>query len=213
VFRLSVKDTGCGISEEDLQKLARPYVQVGNTKARRGGTGLGLHICRMLARAMGGDMEIESELGKGSTFTVTIQAEKVVDEKPRKPDSPENPVAPATLRILVAEDSKMNQMVLKAMFKKLGVTDITFADNGCEAFGILTAPDAPKFDIVLTDAYMPVMTGHELVAAIRANPSVAKTPVYLFTAEVEMKDTYAAAGFDGILLKPADLESLRKLLP
>ena len=216
VLSLSVKDTGCGISEEDLQKLARPYVQVGNTKARRGGTGLGLHICRMLARAMGGDMEIESELGKGSTFTVTIRAEKAVDGKPRKPDSSENPGNPEAathLRILVAEDTKMNQMVLKAMFKKLGVTDITFADNGCEAFGILTAPDAPKFDFVLTDAYMPVMTGHELVAKIRANPSVAKTPVYLFTAEVEMKDTYAAAGFNGILLKPADLESLRKLLP
>jgi len=216
VLRQSVKDTGCGISEEDLQKLARPYVQVGNTKARRGGTGLGLHICRMLARAMGGDMEIESELGKGSTFTVTIRAEKAVNEKPGRPDSSENPGNPEAathLRILVAEDTKMNQIVLKTMFRKLGVTDITFADNGCEAFGILTAPDAPKFDFVLTDAYMPVMTGHELVAKIRANPSVAKIPVYLFTAEVEMKDTYAAAGFDGILLKPADLESLRKLLP
>ena len=216
VFRLSVKDTGCGISEEDLQKLARPYVQVGNATAKRGGTGLGLHICRMLARAMGGDMEIESELGKGSTFTVTIQAAKAVEGKPdnpESPDNPENPVAPTPLRILVAEDTKMNQMVLKTMFRKLGVTDITFADNGCEALGILTAPDAPKFDFVLTDAYMPVMTGHELVAKIRANPSVAKTPVYLFTAEVEMKDTYAAAGFNGILLKPADLESLRKLLP
>ena len=216
VFRLSVKDTGCGISEEDLQKLARPYVQVGDAAARRGGTGLGLHICRMLARAMGGDMEIESELGKGSTFTVTIQAEKAVAGKPDNPESPgnpENPAAPAPLRILVAEDTKMNQMVLKTMFRKLGVTDVTFADNGCEAFGILTAPDAPKFDFVLTDAYMPVMTGHELVAKIRANPSIAKTTVYLFTAEVEMKDTYAAAGFNGILLKPADLESLRKLLP
>ena len=59
---------------------------------------------------------------------------------------------------------------------------------------------------------MPVMTGMELIAEIRANPSIAKMPVYLFTAEVEMKDAYAAAGFDGILLKPADLESLRKLI-
>ena len=75
-LKVVVKDTGCGISEEDLQKLARPYVQVGNTKARRGGTGLGLHICRMLARAMGGDMEIESELGKGSTFTITLPGVK-----------------------------------------------------------------------------------------------------------------------------------------
>ena len=216
VFRLSVKDTGCGISEEDLQKLARPYVQVGNASAKRVGTGLGLHICRMLARAMGGDMEIESELGKGSTFSVAFPVSVAAKnpDSPEKPENQEKPVArTASLRILVAEDTKMNQMVLKTMFKKLGVTDVTLADNGCEALGILTAPDAPKFDFVLTDAYMPVMTGSELVAEIRANPSLAKIPVYLFTAEVEMKDTYAAAGFDGILLKPANLESLRRLLP
>ena len=216
VFRLSVKDTGCGISEEDMDKLARPYVQVGSATARRGGTGLGLHICRMLARAMGGDMNIESELGKGSTFTVTIQAEVAKGDRPEVPESqgdPNEPVARvATLRVLVAEDTKMNQMVLKTMFRKLGVTNVTFADNGCEALGILAAPDAPKYDFVLTDAYMPVMTGQELVAAIRANPSISKTPVYLFTAEVEMKDTYAAAGFDGILLKPVDIESIGKLL-
>ena len=60
---------------------------------------------------------------------------------------------------------------------------------------------------------MPEMTGMALVAAIRANPSLAKTPVYLFTAEVEMKDTFAENGFDGILLKPANLEALRSILP
>jgi two-component system chemotaxis response regulator CheY len=103
-------------------------------------------------------------------------------------------------------------MVLKAMFRRLGVTDVTCADNGREALEALTAPDAHRFDFVITDAWMPAMTGMELVAAVRANPAVAKTKVYLFTAEVEMKDTYAADGFDGILLKPANLESLRLLL-
>ena len=116
-------------------------------------------------------------------------------------------------RILVVDDTKMNQIVLKAMFGRLGVKDISFADNGREALEMLTAPDAPKFDFVLTDAWMPEMTGMELVAAIRASAALAKLPVYLFTAEVEMKDTYAEKGFDGILLKPANLEALRKLLP
>ena len=106
----------------------------------------------------------------------------------------------------------MNQMVLKAMFRKLGVTGITCADNGREALEILTAPDAPKFDFVLTDMWMPEMNGVKLVEAIRSNPSVAKTKVDLFTAEVEMKDSYAADGFDGILLKPANLDALRLLL-
>jgi len=99
------------------------------------------------------------------------------------------------------------------MFSRLGVTDMTFADNGREALDILLAADAPKFDLVLTDAWMPEMTGMELVAAIRANPALEKLPVYLFTAEVEMKDTYAEYGFTGVLLKPANLEALKKLLP
>ena len=106
----------------------------------------------------------------------------------------------------------MNQIVLKTMFGRLGVTDIAYADNGREALEILTAPDAPKFDFVLTDAWMPEMTGMELVAEIRANRALADMPVYLFTAEVEMKDTYAENGFNDILLKPANLEALRKLL-
>ena len=88
-----------------------------------------------------------------------------------------------------------------------------FADNGREALEMLTAPGAPKFDFVLTDMWMPEMDGMKLVAAIRANPAVAKMKVYLFTAEVEMKDSYAQSGFNGILLKPANLESLRSLLP
>jgi two-component system chemotaxis response regulator CheY len=107
----------------------------------------------------------------------------------------------------------MNQIVLRAMFAKLGVTDIMFADNGREALDILTNPDAPKFDFVLTDMWMPEMDGLELVKAIRSTPAVAKTKVYLFTAEVEMKDSYRQNGFDGILLKPANLEALRNLLP
>ena len=123
------------------------------------------------------------------------------------------PVPRSPVKVLVADDTKMNQIVLKAMFGRLGVTDIFFADNGREALEIITDPDAPKFDIVLADMWMPEITGQELVAAIRANPAVAKTRVCLFTAEVEMKETYEQIGFDDILLKPANLETLRKLLP
>ena len=228
VFRLEVEDTGCGISEADMKKLARPFVQVGAVSEPRSGTGLGLHICRMLARAMGGDMEIKSALGKGATFSIVVPRVRAVESVgvgsggvgsegvgSEGVNSPTHPLhhSPTHLRILVVDDTKMNQIVLKAMFGRLGVKDISFADNGREALEMLTAPDAPKFDFVLTDAWMPEMTGMELVAAIRASAALAKLPVYLFTAEVEMKDTYAEKGFDGILLKPANLEALKKLLP
>ena len=222
VFRLEVEDTGCGISEADMKKLARPFVQVGAVSEPRSGTGLGLHICRMLARAMGGDMEIKSALGKGTTFSIVVPRVRVVENGTTETTGTDGTNHLTTElhshlttqpRILVADDTKMNQIVLKAMFGRLGVKDIAFADNGREALEVLTAPDAPKFDFVLTDAWMPEMTGMELVAAIRANAALAKLPVYLFTAEVEMKDTYAEKGFDGILLKPANLEALKKLLP
>jgi len=222
-LRMAVKDTGCGIGEADLKKLARPFVQVGAVSAQRAGTGLGLHICRRLARAMGGDLEISSELGKGSTFSIVVPGVKVAGSEVGENSSSsrknagihtptQNSNSNSHLRILVSDDTKMNQMVLKAMFRKLGVTGITCADNGREALEILTAPDAPKFDFVLTDMWMPEMNGVKLVEAIRSNPAVAKTKVYLFTAEVEMKDSYAADGFDGILLKPANLDALRLLL-
>ena len=214
VFRMEVEDTGCGISESDMKKLARPFVQVGAVSSQRAGTGLGLHICRMLARAMGGEMEISSVLGKGSTFAIEVPGVSVAETKGLSP-AREKPSSAQKrdCRILVVDDTKMNQIVLRAMFGKLGVTGVTFADNGREALDILSAPGAQKFDFVLTDAWMPEMTGMALVAAIRANPSLAKTPVYLFTAEVEMKDTFAENGFDGILLKPANLEALRNILP
>ena len=217
VFRLEVEDTGCGISEADLKKLARPFVQVGVVSGKRAGTGLGLHICRMLARAMGGEMEIKSALGKGTTISIVVPGVRAVEGEgagagdAAKGDASTSDVS--SLHVLIADDTKMTQIVLRAMFKRLGVKDMDFADNGREALELLTAPDAPKFDFVLTDAWMPEMTGMELVAAIRANPSLAKLPVYLFTAEVEMKDTYAEKGFNGILLKPANLDALRKLLP
>ena len=223
VFRLEVEDTGCGISEADMKKLARPFVQVGVASGQRGGTGLGLHICRMLARAMGGEMEMKSVLGKGTTFSIVVPRVRVVESEgvasggvgefdSSTHNSPTHNSSTA-LRMLVVDDTKMIQIVLRAMFGRLGVKDIAFADNGREALEMLAAPDAPKFDFVLTDAWMPEMTGMELVASIRANAALAKLPVYLFTAEVEMKDAYAEKGFDGILLKPATLEAMRKILP
>ena len=211
VFTMEVQDTGCGISAEDQKKLAKPFVQLRNGAMERGGTGLGLHICRLLAKAMGGDLKISSELGKGATFSVVIPGVRVASCSPGKTQD----VAPAlrNFRVLVADDTKLNQIVLKTMFGRLGVTDITFANDGREALEMLESRGADAFDFVLTDAWMPEMTGMDLVAAIRANPALKRLKVYLFTAEVEMRETYAKKGFDGLLLKPATLESLRRLLP
>ena len=187
----------------------------------------GLSICRKLAKATGGEMNVSSVLGKGTTFSIVVPGVEVAGEELRiengkcKMKEENSAVLHSTFstlhsssrRLLIADDTKMNQIVLKTMFTKLGVKDMTFANNGREALDILKDPDVKPFDFVLTDLFMPEMTGEELVAAIRADPALASNRVYLFTAEVEMKDTYAEKGFDGILLKPANLDALRKLLP
>ena len=215
-LRLEVEDSGCGIGAADLKKLATPFVQVGDVAARHVGTGLGLHICRLLARAMGGEMEVSSVPGKGSTFAVAIPGVKVAEPGNggtggSAPGS-QVPSGHARLRILVADDTRMNQLVLKTMLGKLGVKDLVVVDNGREALEVLKDPAAKPFDLVITDLFMPVMSGEDLIRAVRADPALAPLRVCLFTADVEMKKTYAEKGFDGILLKPANIESLRRVL-
>ena len=211
-FKLEVEDTGCGIGEEDLKLIASPYVQVRSKAARHGGTGLGLSICRQLASAMGGEMTIASTLGKGSTFTVTIPNVKT-GTLPPEPEPEPKPVATSEKkRILIVDDQKMNLMVLKAMLSKIGPFEITMASDGKKALEILKAQDAPQFDLVLTDMWMPELDGAGLVNAIRANAKLSALPTYVVTADVEMLKQYGEKGFSGILLKPITLDKLKDIL-
>ena len=216
-FRLEVEDTGCGISEEDQKRIASPYVQVGSKLARNGGTGLGLAICKQLAVAMGGELGLVSELGRGTTFSVTIPKVRWCTDLNRaelsatqriKVDLPD--VVPSrALRVLMVDDERMNLLILGKMLSKLGIDQTVAARNGREAMAILEAPDAPAFDIVLTDMWMPELDGQGLVSAIRKNPKLKGLPVYVITADVEMQRSYADMGFTGILLKPVTVEALK----
>lgn len=222
-FTLEVEDTGCGISEEDQKKVMTPYVQVGSKASRNGGTGLGLAICRQLAKAMGGDMRLKSVLGKGSTFSIVVPGVKICNASALAPHGADRDAGQsdcvssgskcATLRrVLVADDQKMNILLLKAMLARLGEFEVVAAGDGKEALDILESPDSPRFDIVLTDMWMPDMDGEALVRAIRANKSLADLPVYVLTADVEMRETYSDLGFTGLLLKPVTFDGLRGIL-
>ena len=216
-FRMDVEDTGCGISEEDLKKIASPYVQVGSKTARHGGTGLGLAICKQLARAMGGDLSVTSELGKGSTFSIIVPNTRICREERheifnRQHVDTTKGDAGKVWHVLVADDQKMNRMLLKAMLSRLGSFEVTMAGDGKEALGILKSPDSPKFDFVLTDMWMPEMDGEGLVRAIRANPALKDLPVYVLTADVEMQKTFEGVGFTGLLLKPVTFDGLRRII-
>ena len=225
-LRIEVEDTGCGIGKEDLKRITSPYVQVEAKQARHGGTGLGLTICQQLAYAMGGDLAIESELGKGSTFTLILPNVKITalapEEKPAatteekleeaNPKLPQPQDAAAPRRILIVDDQKMNLMVLKAMLKKLGSFDVVMATNGQEALDILNASADAPFDCILTDMWMPTMDGEGLVRAIRADSKLASLPVYVVTADVEMQGRFQEIGFDGILLKPVTVEKIKSII-
>ena len=219
-FRLDVEDSGCGISEEDIQRIATPYVQVGsNASSRHGGTGLGLAITRELASAMNGEMTVSSVLGQGTTFHITLQDIKVgqLPEKKAQPEDQQMSAAPLpkgnkTLRLLLVDDQKLNLIVLKAMLAKIGQYHITLAGNGLEAMKLLEDPDIPPFDLVLTDMWMPEMDGAALVQAVRRHPELGPLPVYVITADIETTKDYSELGFTGILLKPVTLESLQETL-
>ena len=106
----------------------------------------------------------------------------------------------------------MNLMVLKALVKKIGDFEIETAMDGKEALARLQDSGKPAFDAVLTDMWMPELDGAGLVAAIRADPRLAKTPVHVITADVELQETFAEKGFDSIVLKPVTIALLRPLL-
>ncbi|MBQ7178168.1 MAG: response regulator [Victivallales bacterium] len=217
-FSMSVSDTGCGISDENLKKLMSPYVQI-HDKNSSMGTGLGLAICKQLATQMHGTMEIKSTLGKGSVFTLrvpnviaceNVESEKNVEENSKVPKLVKLEEALTEKNILVVDDQKLNQSILRTMLSRLGFRNVLVAGNGAAALEIMKS--AGNVDIVLTDMFMPVLDGEGLVREIRKTPELAKIPVYVITADVEMQGEYKAKGFDNMLLKPITIDKLQDLL-
>ena len=223
LFRLEIEDTGCGIGEEDLKRIGSAYVQVAATKlARNGGTGLGLAICKQLVAAMGGRLRVVSQPGRGSVFSIYIPRVRTAppgsvvegqddDDGPGLARLPADAAGRLAHRILLADDSKMNLMVLQAFLRQLGDFDITLAKDGREALDILESASAP-YDLVLTDMWMPNLDGEGLVKAIRANPSLASLRVVIVTADVELQDKAAGMGFDALLFKPITSAKLAQVL-
>lgn len=219
-LHFEVEDTGVGICPEDQAKIFSPYVKVGGKLARNGGTGLGLAICKALIEAMGGRERLQSEPGKGTTFWLEFpnvkKGKMPAPAEVARAEAGANALASIAdrkvrqnTRVLIVDDAKMNLMVLKALLKKLGTFDVETATDGKAAYERLCDKTKPKFDVVLTDMWMPEMDGAELVAAVRKNKDLALLPIYVVTADVELQKDFDAKGFDGLLLKPVTLELLK----
>lgn len=218
-LEISVLDTGIGIASERLDGVFDPFVQADASVNRNfGGTGLGLGISRDLAKLMGGSIRVESELGKGSTFTAFLQIPRLRDAtETLRVNNDDEPVASQeivqSLRVLAAEDNLVNQLVLRTLLEQFGIT-LTVVDNGKLA---VEAWESQTWDIILMDMQMPVMGGVEASRFIREQERAtgrAKTPIIAVTANAmtHHMSEYESAGINGVVSKPIKADSLANVL-
>lgn len=211
-FDFSVKDSGSGITPEDLERLFQPFTQVDASSTRRfGGTGLGLTIARRMANIMGGDISVTSEIGKGSTFTMHVEAEvvqwsAVETAEPILAEIEEG----GSLSVLVVEDHPVNRMILEAWLASAGHATAS-AENGQIAVDM--AHDQ-AFDLIIMDVNMPVMDGLSATRIIRQGGANAQTPIAVLSASARSEDHEAGleAGADAYLNKPIDFAALAILM-
>jgi PAS domain S-box-containing protein len=195
----AVADTGPGIAQEDSDRLFRRFSQVDASTTRRyGGTGLGLAICKGLIEAMGGEIGLQTRIGQGSRFWMSIPA-PIVDEAvvAEAPINPSQPPIPAGCRVLLAEDNEVNRSLVRSILATMDV-ELTEARDGLEA---VDAAQSMPFDVILMDIRMPRLDGLAATRRIRSEdgPNV-YVPIIAFTA-----DTTAPLGvdmFDALVAKP-----------
>ncbi|SDI75760.1 Signal transduction histidine kinase [Ferrimonas sediminum] len=208
---VAVTDTGIGIDSENLPYIFDAYTQADGSVTRRfGGTGLGLAICKRLSLLMEGELQVQSEMGKGSRFTLTLTVPLLQQVPGGRIETEENanPLPLKGLSILLAEDNLSNQKLMQIMLKKLGCEQLQIAANGQQA---VDASQQQQFDLILMDCQMPLMDGYRATRQIRLGPG-AGTLIVALTANATAEDKQRCldCGMDGFLTKPVTLATLAR---
>ena len=212
---LAVQDTGIGIAPEHSERIFGAFTQADASTTRRfGGTGLGLAISHKLVALMGGELTLDSELGRGSTFTVALPLRS--ESKRSILPTTRPPVDPAGLhgKVLLVDDNPDNQNLARQVLEHLGC-EVSVATDGEAALGSL---QRQRFDLVLMDCHMPGMNGYDTTLEIRrreaANDNDPHTPIVALTASVlpEERERCIEVGMDDYLAKPFSQNELRSVL-
>jgi EAL domain-containing protein (putative c-di-GMP-specific phosphodiesterase class I)/signal transduction histidine kinase/CheY-like chemotaxis protein/HPt (histidine-containing phosphotransfer) domain-containing protein len=216
-IRVGIRDTGTGLSDELRSKLFQPFNRLGAEYSLVEGTGIGLVITRQLANLMHGELDVESRVGVGSTFWVTLEtadAPAIVKVSLPVDNTPitRSPSQARALRILVAEDNTINRELMSAQLEALGYV-AEYVENGALA---LLQCQQQEYDLLLTDIRMPVMDGYQLIDEIRRLEvdTSRRLPIVAVTANALEGDLqkYREIGADDVISKPVELELLRRTI-
>ena len=219
IERIRVSDTGIGMSQDYLKKIFEAFTREQNTtKSKIVGTGLGMSIVKKYVDLLGGTINVESEFGKGSTFTVTLK-HRIADESYYVKKYMEEPGTGSEIlegrNILLAEDNDLNAEIVEAILESVGLK-IERVEDGIQCVNRIEKMPADTYDMILMDIQMPKMDGYKATQAIRnlTDKDKASIPIIAMTANAfeEDKRDAIAAGMNGHIAKPIQVDKMLSIL-
>lgn len=216
--RCEIKDTGIGIPADKLERIFEKFGQADTSTTRKyGGTGLGLAITRQLVEMMGGEIGVSSTVGQGSTFQIRIPfettTELIAESRVRKNREMTGTIPTSEARILIAEDHIANQLLIKKVLKKFGITEFEIVDNGRQA---LKKYHEENWDVLLMDCHMPELNGYDTTLEIRKFEEKSGKHIFIVAmtanAMVGEKEKCLRYGMDDYISKPLNLDELKDIL-
>lgn len=218
LFTTTIRDNGIGMTKEFLAHIFEAFTRArSSTESRRPGFGLGMGIAKKLTELMGGTIAVESEPGKGTTFTVRIPHR--IAKGPEEAFPAEDSVLPDTAlqgrRILLAEDNDLNAEIAEELLKEAGLL-VERARDGIECLAMLEKREPLWYDLILMDIQMPNMDGYKATTIIRhlEDPRLSKIPIIAMTANAfaEDKAKAIALGMNAHVAKPFDIRALKRVM-